>query len=148
MSEFPVEGGEMHTAMENFQKKNNLVTGRTHHVTHHPQVTTTSSQVIIFDTDLFLVFLSLTIKYLPDAARRRRDSLKDRKDASLVFPSLVFPQESILSMIRSEYLLLIDTCERYDSLFEMIWRSTCAKSPNDGSSCERKSERRGVTKRS
>jgi len=50
MSEFPVEGGEngdMQTVMENFQKKNNLVTGRTHHVTHHPQVTTTSSQVII-----------------------------------------------------------------------------------------------------
>ncbi|EGI67416.1 hypothetical protein G5I_04060 [Acromyrmex echinatior] len=47
MSEFPVEGGEnMHTAMENFQKKN-LVTGRTHHVTHHPQVTTTSSQRIL-----------------------------------------------------------------------------------------------------
>ncbi|XP_011684352.1 PREDICTED: sterile alpha and TIR motif-containing protein 1 isoform X3 [Wasmannia auropunctata] len=47
MSEFPVEGGEnMHTAMENFQKKNNLVTGRTHHVTHHPQVTTTSSQML------------------------------------------------------------------------------------------------------
>ncbi|KAG5310942.1 SARM1 protein, partial [Acromyrmex insinuator] len=46
MSEFPVEGGEnMHTAMENFQKKN-LVTGRTHHVTHHPQVTTTSSQML------------------------------------------------------------------------------------------------------
>ena len=51
MSEFPVEGGEnMHTAMENFQKKN-LVTGRTHHVTHHPQVTTTSSQVIISNSD-------------------------------------------------------------------------------------------------
>lgn len=49
MSEFPVDGsenGDMHTVMENFQKKNNLVTGRTHHVTHHPQVTTTSSQVI------------------------------------------------------------------------------------------------------
>lgn len=94
MSEFPVEGGEngdMHSVMENFQKKNNLVTGRTH-VSHHPQVTTTSSQVIIIsDTDFFpSVFLSLTIKYLrvlPDvAARRCRDSSKDRKDTSLVFP--------------------------------------------------------------
>jgi len=56
MSEFPVEGGEMHTAMENFQKKNNLVTGRTHHVTHHPQVTTTSSQVIIFGHGIFSSF--------------------------------------------------------------------------------------------
>ncbi|XP_070153046.1 NAD(+) hydrolase sarm1-like isoform X1 [Polyergus mexicanus] len=49
MSEFPVDGsenGDMHTVMENFQKKNNLVTGRTHHVTHHPQVTTTSSQML------------------------------------------------------------------------------------------------------
>ncbi|XP_025075858.1 sterile alpha and TIR motif-containing protein 1 isoform X2 [Pogonomyrmex barbatus] len=49
MSEFPAEGGEngdMQTVMENFQKKNNLVTGRTHHVTHHPQVTTTSSQML------------------------------------------------------------------------------------------------------
>ncbi|XP_032683872.1 sterile alpha and TIR motif-containing protein 1 isoform X1 [Odontomachus brunneus] len=47
MSEFPVEGGEngdMHTVMENFQKKNNLVTGRTH-VTHHPQVTTSSQML-------------------------------------------------------------------------------------------------------
>lgn len=41
------ENGDMHTVMENFQKKNNLVTGRTH-VTHHPQVTA-SSQVIISD---------------------------------------------------------------------------------------------------
>lgn len=41
-----MEGGEnddMHTVMENFQKKNNMVTGRSH-VSHHPQVTT-SSQV-------------------------------------------------------------------------------------------------------
>lgn len=55
MSEFPVEGGEngdMQTVMENFQKKNNLVTGRTH-VTHHPQVTT-SSQVIILASSFSL----------------------------------------------------------------------------------------------
>ncbi|EZA50513.1 Sterile alpha and TIR motif-containing protein [Ooceraea biroi] len=48
MSEFPVEGGEngdMQTVMENFQKKNNLVTGRTHHVSHHPQVTTSSQML-------------------------------------------------------------------------------------------------------
>lgn len=69
MSEFPVDGGEngdMQTVMENFQKKNNLVTGRTHHVTHHPQVTTTSSQVIILTERHmdFSLFLSLTIKYL------------------------------------------------------------------------------------
>ncbi|KAK2581225.1 hypothetical protein KPH14_008022 [Odynerus spinipes] len=42
MSEFPVEGGEngdMQSVMENFQKKNNLVTGRSH-VSHHPQMLT------------------------------------------------------------------------------------------------------------
>lgn len=43
MSEFPVEGtenGDMHAVMENFQKKNNLVAGRTHVThSHHPQVT-------------------------------------------------------------------------------------------------------------
>ncbi|KAL2737365.1 NAD(+) hydrolase sarm1 isoform X1 [Vespula maculifrons] len=47
MSEFPVEGGEngdMQAVMENFQKKNNLVTGRTH-VSHHPQVTTSSQML-------------------------------------------------------------------------------------------------------
>ena len=46
MSEFPVEGGEngdMHTVMESLQKKNNLVSGRSH-VSHHPQVT--SSQML------------------------------------------------------------------------------------------------------
>lgn len=49
MSEFPVEAsdnGDMHTVMENFQKKNNLIAGRSHHISHHPQVTTTSSQVV------------------------------------------------------------------------------------------------------
>jgi hypothetical protein len=64
MSEFPVEGGEngdMQTVMENFQKKNNLVTGRTHHVSHHPQVTTTSSQVIIRDTCILFSVRSLSL---------------------------------------------------------------------------------------
>ncbi|PBC31900.1 hypothetical protein APICC_05657 [Apis cerana cerana] len=46
MSEFPVpeggENGDMHTVMENFQKKN-MVTGRSH-VTHHPQVTSSSQR--------------------------------------------------------------------------------------------------------
>nr|XP_034182017.1 sterile alpha and TIR motif-containing protein 1 isoform X8 [Osmia lignaria] len=47
MSEFPAEGGDngdMHTVMENFQKKNNLVTGRSH-VSHHPQVTSSSQML-------------------------------------------------------------------------------------------------------
>ncbi|KAG7198926.1 hypothetical protein KM043_015740 [Ampulex compressa] len=47
MSEFPAEGGEngdMQAVMENFQKKNNLVTGRTH-VSHHPQVTSSSQML-------------------------------------------------------------------------------------------------------
>lgn len=51
MSEFPVEGGEngdMQSVIENFQKKSNLMSARTTghhtHVSHHPQVTT-SSQV-------------------------------------------------------------------------------------------------------
>ncbi|XP_026668143.1 integrator complex subunit 6 homolog isoform X2 [Ceratina calcarata] len=46
MSEFPVEGGEngdMHSVMQNFQKKNNLA-GRSH-VTHHPQVTSSSQML-------------------------------------------------------------------------------------------------------
>lgn len=48
MSDFPTDGaenGDMQAVMENFQKKNNLVTGRSH--SHHPQVTT-SSQVSIY----------------------------------------------------------------------------------------------------
>lgn len=47
MSEFPVEGGEngdMQSVMENFQKKNNLVTGRSH-VSHHPHVATSSQML-------------------------------------------------------------------------------------------------------
>ncbi|XP_043282971.1 NAD(+) hydrolase sarm1 [Venturia canescens] len=46
MSEFPAEGaenGDMQAVMENFQKKNNLITGRSH--SHHPQVTS-SSQIL------------------------------------------------------------------------------------------------------
>ncbi|XP_020710386.1 NAD(+) hydrolase sarm1 [Athalia rosae] len=53
MSEFPVEGGEngdMHSVIENFQKKSNLISGRTGHHTHvshshHPQVTTSSQML-------------------------------------------------------------------------------------------------------
>jgi len=70
--------------MENFQKKNNLVTGRAHHVSHHPQVTTTSSQVIIRDICIFfspsfsVFFLILkNLSILVDAAeiseKRKRE---------------------------------------------------------------------------
>ncbi|XP_012272806.1 sterile alpha and TIR motif-containing protein 1 isoform X3 [Orussus abietinus] len=49
MSEFPVEGGEngdMQAAMENFQKKSNLVAGRSHVThSHHPQVTSSSQML-------------------------------------------------------------------------------------------------------
>ncbi|XP_046745275.1 NAD(+) hydrolase sarm1 isoform X2 [Diprion similis] len=54
MSEFPVEGGEngdMHTVIENLQKKRDLISGRTGHHTHvsshshHPQVTTSSQML-------------------------------------------------------------------------------------------------------
>lgn len=52
MSDFPAEGsenGDMHAVMENFQKKNNLIGGRTH-VTHShlPQVTSSSQVNILF----------------------------------------------------------------------------------------------------
>jgi len=57
------ENGDMQTVMENFQKKNNLVTGRTHHVTHHPQVTTTSSQVIIRDVRVFFSVRSFSLSF-------------------------------------------------------------------------------------
>ncbi|XP_053987418.1 NAD(+) hydrolase sarm1 isoform X3 [Hylaeus volcanicus] len=48
MSEFPVEGGEngdMHTVMENFQKKNNKMVSGIGHVGHHPQVTASSQML-------------------------------------------------------------------------------------------------------
>lgn len=65
------ENGDMQTVMENFQKKNNLVTGRTHHVTHHPQVTTTSSQVIIsgFSSSFFFLWLSNICACPPTSSR-------------------------------------------------------------------------------
>lgn len=100
MSEFPVdtaENGDMHTVMENFQKKNNLVTGRTHHVTHHPQVTTTSSQVIYQWRRVIRIFfssLSLFLSLLLSVARKYlripldalfRVSLNMREDSSPVF---------------------------------------------------------------